>query len=184
MSTTRALRMLRRVTGLLLIGVALSAHPAVAYQEADELAALLISSGLFEANKEMALKTASTAVHQALRAHLDRQLSAAEVAGLNRAIETAWADVLPDSVWQDFFARLFTEQLPREDARELLNFYKTPLGVKALALSGVLARAGNKGGEELGRRQAAAFGRRFEEEVSKQLPELKREIDSRPKRQQ
>ena len=63
------------------------------------------------------------------------------------------------------------------EMRELLAFYRTPLGAKALKLSGILTREGAEAGERLVKSREKAFSERFASEFARTLPSLSSELE-------
>jgi hypothetical protein len=158
------------------------AQPDAPYPEAAELAGLVLDSGMFDVAMEAALKPAMAPITLALEHQLRRKLAPEEGATLARILEQALRDTFPRPLWAELYARVLAGKVPRGDARELLRFYRTPLGRKALALSAVLSREGAAAGEELARSRAHEFGQRFTGELARQMPALRRELEDGERR--
>jgi hypothetical protein len=86
-------------------------------------------------------------------------------------------EVAPQQEWENLYASLISRHFSGAEMRELADFYHTPLGAKALRLSGVMVTEGAAAGERLMKAREKEFGARFGAEFSREFPALSREIE-------
>ena len=145
--------------------------------EAHELARLVLSSGMFEIVIDTAGDTAMTVVAAAMEGRLRRSLSADERSKLRGVFIQAFKDTFPWQLWEDLYARVFSQHATPSDITDFLTFYQTPLGRRALSLSVILTKEGAKAGRSLVQSRQQEFNRTFTEQISKGMPALKAELD-------
>jgi hypothetical protein len=167
---------------LLLLLLAAVASPLACAQErsfpeAHELARLILSSGMFEAVIQTAGDAATTVVTVAIEGRLRRSLSADEQSTLRRLLIQTTKETVPWDVWEELYARLYSKHASPQEIRDILAFYKTPLGRRALSLSLILTTEGMEAGRGLAKSREKDFERRFTDEFGKTMPELKAELE-------
>jgi hypothetical protein len=145
--------------------------------EARELARFILSSGLFEIVIDKAGDAAATLVTAAVGGRLRRSLSADESSKLRILVIQATKDTFPWELWEDMYARLYSKHASPTEIADVLAFYKTPLGRRALSLSVILTTEGAEAGRRLAQSREKEFEKRFLDEFSKTMPELKAEIE-------
>lgn len=159
----------------------LEAQGAVApadYPEARELARLVFDSGLYDVVLQTALKAGFAPVRATVETRLRRTLSVDEADALQAIFANAFRTVIPSVVLEELSARTFAANVSQQDAQEILRFYRSPAGAKALSLNALLARENAAASEELGRTRAPEFVRLFAAEMARRMPALIRELEA------
>ncbi|HKB26306.1 MAG TPA: DUF2059 domain-containing protein [Methylomirabilota bacterium] len=165
---------------LVLALVLLSGSPAAAQgepPEARELARLIFTSGTFDAIMVQAGKIGSQVIKAALEGRVRRPLTEDETGRLQTLFTRLMKEVAPQQEWENLYASLISRHFSGAEMRELADFYHTPLGAKALRLSGVMVTEGAAAGERLMKAREKEFGARFGAEFSREFPALSREIE-------
>ena len=173
---------LRRASVIVALIVATLVSLPVCAQEsstpdAHELARLILTSGMFESVLDTASDSAMTVVTAAMEGRLRRSLSADERSKLRGLLIQAFKDTFPLQLWEDLYARLLLQHAAPSEIKDLLAFYQTPRGRRALSLSVILATEGGVAGRKLAQSREKEFTRTFMEHFSKAMPELKAELD-------
>jgi hypothetical protein len=104
--------------------------------EAMELASLVFSAGQFDLLVTQAGKAGTVPMKAALEWRLGRQLTEDESRRLSEVFLRTFKDTFPQSEYEAHFAGLFVRYYSAEDLKELVAFYRTPLGLKTLRFSG------------------------------------------------
>src|SRR5215831_21174366 len=176
----RTVRAMVMVCNCLFILAAIAAPLTCAQErpspEAHELARHILSSGLFDAGSSQAASVSTAPVIVALQDRLKRSLSDEERSQLRSLMIQVMKDTLPWDVWEDLYADLYTKHASPTEITELLAFYKTPLGRRALSLSVILAIQGGDAGRTLGKSHENEFRNRFMDAFGKTMPALKAEL--------
>ena len=145
--------------------------------EAHELARLILSSGTFEAVMTQAGSAATIVVIAAVEGRLRRSLSADERSELRTLLTQVTKDTLPWDLWEALYAGLYSKYASPAEITELLAFYKTPLGRRALSLNVILTTAGAEAGRNLAKSREQEFQTRFMDALAKTMPGLKAELE-------
>ncbi len=151
--------------------------PTADRPEARELARLMFTSGLFDAVMFQAVRAATTVVKTGLEGRIRRELGEDEGRMLEGVLARTFAGVFPQPEWEELYAGLMAKHFSDGEMRELLGFYRTPLGAKALKLSDILTREGAEAGERLVKSREKAFAERFASEFARALPSLSSELE-------
>jgi len=173
---------LRRVAVIAILVIeTLSALPVGAQDrstpEAHELARLILSSGLFDVVVAQSGGVATGPVIIAIQDRLRRPLSTDERSQLRNVVTQALKDTLPWDAWEGVYADLYSKNASAAEIAELLAFYKTPLGRRALSLSVILATQAAEAGGALAKSHEKEFITRFMDVFGKTMPGLKAELD-------
>ena len=91
-------------------------------------------------------------------------------------------EAAPKPEWEMLYGTLIARHFSRDEMRDLAAFYRTPLGAKALRLSGVLVTEGAAAGERLMKSREREFGEGFGAEFSREFPAPSREIERQQQR--
>lgn len=142
----------------------------VARSEAHEYVRLIFGAGFQDVLMAQMTKMVTTSVKTGLEAQLTRKLSSVEEGKLRRVVDRVVREVYPPSMWENEVVRLVEKYYSEDEVRELLRFYRTPLGAKSVRLAGPLAAEGAAVGERLAKSKEAQFLRRFQEELRKEFP--------------
>jgi len=145
--------------------------------EAHELAGLILSSGMFDALMAQAGLTAAAPIITVIEGHLRRSLSDDERSQLRSIVTQVMKDTLPWAAWEGLYAHLYSKHASPTEITELLAFYKTPLGRRALSLGVILAIQGGDAGRTLGKSHENEFRNRFMDAFGKTMPALKAELE-------
>ncbi len=160
--------------GLLLVSVI----PARGYSEQAsvsplrDLVKVVFTSGLFDAGLSRAATADTSAVRAQLEKQLRRPLTEDEGGRLQRLVTHTLLEVFPRSLWEETYVDVLSKHVSVEDARELLAFYGTPLGQKALRLAGILAAEADEASRRILKARENEFRQRFIAEFQKEFPAL------------
>ena len=145
--------------------------------EAHDLARLVLSSGTFEAVIDTASDVSTIFVTAMMEGRLRRSLSPNERSKLRGLLIQATKDTFPRELWEDLYARLYSKHATSSEIKDVLTFYRTPLGRRALSLSVILITEGGVASRSLAQSREKEFSRTFMEQFSKAMPGLKAELD-------
>ena len=81
-------------------------------------------------------------------------------------------EIFPRSLWEDTYVDVSSKHVSVDDARELLAFYGTPPGQKALRLAGILAAEADDATQRILKARENEFRQRFTAEFQKEFPDL------------
>jgi len=137
-----------------------------------ELVKVVVTSGLFDVGLSRASKADTSAVRAQLEKQLGRPLSQAEGERLQTLVSRVLLEVFPRSFWEDTYVDVLSKHVSVEDARELLGFYRTSLGQKALRLAVTLAAEADDASQRILKARENEFRQRFIAEFQKEFPEL------------
>lgn len=136
---------------------------------AREVVQLVLKHGAFETMMEEAADTAMDVMRVGFQAELGRELTYSENAKIRTAFRRAMSTVYPQKVWEDAVVPLYMKYFDAAEMEQVLEFYKTPLGLKMLVLTPRLQQEGAQAGRDLVRTRETEFLRRFEYEIRKEL---------------
>ena len=127
--------------------------------EAHELARLILSSaGSFDAALAQAGRQITAIVVPAVEGRLRRPLSV--------------------DLWVDLYARLYSKHASPAEITDMLTFYNTPVGRRALSLSVIVITESAEAGFNLfTKSREQELQKRFSDALSKTMPGLKAELD-------
>jgi hypothetical protein len=137
-----------------------------------ELVKVVFASGLFDVGLSRASKADTAAVRTQLEQQLGRQLTEDEGGRLQQLVTRVLLEVFPQSFWEDTYVGLLPKHVSVENARELLAFYTTPLGQKALRLSVLLTAEAEDASQRVLKARENEFSQRFTAEFQKEFPKL------------
>ncbi len=151
-------------------------------REAYELARLIFTSGTFDALMQQAGKIGSQVVRAGIEGRVQRQLTEDEASRLQGLFTRLMKEAAPQRDWETLYATLISRHFSADEMREMAAFYRTPLGAKALRLSGVMTTEGAAAGEQLMKSRQHQLGQRFDAEFTREFPALSREMERKPSR--
>ena len=100
---------------------------------------------------------------------LGRPVSPAEERKLVDVIRRTFAGVFPTALFEDQLVSVYAKHLSEAEAKELLRFYATPVGSKAIRLAAVLTREGAAIGQRLAQSRQAEFAQRLRDELAREF---------------
>ena len=107
-----------------------------------------------------------------LEKRLGRSLSADEQGRLVQVAGRVMRDAASDQAMAEIYVDLYAEHFTEAELREILRFYQTGTGEKALRLSGQLAREGGERAQRMVTAREPEIRARFEAEFQRAFPEL------------
>lgn len=150
--------------------------------EARDLARLVFTSGTFEAIMTQAGKIGSQVVRAGIEGRVQRQFTEDEASRLQGLFTRLMKEAAPQQDWEILYATLISRHFSADEMRDMAAFYRTPLGAKALRLSGVMTTEGATAGEQLMKSRQHVLGQRFDAEFTREFPALAREMERKPPR--
>src|SRR6266478_2534381 len=97
----------------------------------------------------------------ALERQLRRPVSPAEERKLIDVVRRTFAGVFPTALFEDGLVSAYAKHFTEADARELVRFYRTPIGSKAIRVAAVLTGEGAAIGQRLAQSRQAEFAQRL-----------------------
>ncbi len=144
-----------------------------------ELVKVVFTSGLFDVGLSRASKADTSAVRAQLEKQLGRQLTEDEGGRLQRLVTRVLLEVFPQSFWEDTYVDMLPKHVSVENARELLAFYRTPLGQKTLRLAVLLTAEADDASQRVLKARENEFRQRFIAEFQKEFPALRAGVSAR-----
>ena len=171
---------------ILWLAVGLSASTQTAAQsespEARELASLTLSSGPFERLVTQLGMAGMPPVKAALEGNLGRQLTEDESKRLSELFIRIVKDTIHQSEFEAHFAGLFVRYYSPQELKELVAFYRTPLGLKALRFTSVTTAETNAWFHQLSVARQREIAERFKAEFAREFPALSRELEQKQRK--
>jgi hypothetical protein len=143
--------------------------------EARELASLTFSSDRFDLFLTQAARVGTFPIKAALEGRLGRQLTEDESRRLSEVFLRIFKDTIHQSEVEAHFAGLFVRYYSAEELKELVAFYRTPLGLKTLRFSSFTAAESNAWFHQVTATRKREFAERFNAEFAREFPALNRE---------
>ncbi len=147
-----------------------------------ELVKVVFTSGMFDVGLSRASKADTSAVRAQLEKQLGRPLTDDEGGRLQKLVTRVLLEVFPQSFWEDTYADMLPKHISVENARELLAFYRTPLGQKTLRLAVLLTAEADDASQRVLKARETEFRQRFIAEFQKAFPELRAGLSAQPSR--
>jgi len=104
-----------------------------------------------------------------LERQLKRPVSPEEEQKLVDVIRRTFVGVFPSALFEKELIEVYAKHFNEAEAEELLRFYRTPVGTKAIQLSAVLAGEGAVIGQRLAKSREAEFAQRLREELAREF---------------
>ena len=149
---------------------------------ARELVGLFRAAGYYDDLFDMATKAGVPPITVAIEARLERQLTPAEREDIRASFGRAFLRTVPQAAWDDLYVDVVVRHVPLADLQELVRYYRSPAGVKALRLSRLLNTAGARAGEDLVKARQDQFVEHFFADLAASMPALKDELARVPRR--
>lgn len=105
----------------------------------------------------------------ALERRLGRPVSPAEERKLIDVVRRTFAGVFPTALFEDELVSAYARHFTEADAKELLRFYRTPIGSKAIRVAAVLTGEGAAIGQRLAESRQAEFAQRLRDELAREF---------------
>lgn len=138
--------------------------------EARDLASLIFSSGQFDLLVTQAARAGTVPMKAALEWRLGRQLTEDESRRLSEVFLRTFKDTFPQSEYEAHFADLFVRYYSAEDLKELVAFYRTPLGLKTLRFSAITMMETRAWVHQVIAARQREFAERFRAEFVREFP--------------
>jgi hypothetical protein len=153
-----------------------------ASSEAQELARLTFATGQFDQTLTQLAKVGVLPMKTVLEGRLGRQLTEDESRRLTEVFTRVFKEVIPQSEYEGNMAGQFSRYYSLQELRELLTFYRTPLGMKVLRFASTVTDENVRLVQWLvGSRQAELNGR-FNAEFAREFPKLSEELQRKQRR--
>jgi len=149
--------------------------------EAQELARLSLSSGQFDRIGTQAAKIGVLPIQKALEGRLERQLTEDESRRLTEMFTRVFKEAIPQSELESNLAGEFDRYYTPQELTELLAFYRTPLGMKALRFTSTVADENALFAQRLTATRKEQFIERFNAEFAREFPKLSEEMQRKQK---
>jgi len=149
--------------------------------EAQELARLSLSSGQFDQIGTQAAKVGVPPVQKAIEDRLGRKLTEDEFRRLSAVFTRVFKEALPQSEFADNLAGEFDRYYSPQELTELLAFYRTPLGMKALRFASTVAEESALFAQRLTATRKDQLIERFNAEFAREFPTLGEELQRKQK---
>jgi len=144
--------------------------------EAQELARLSFASGQFDQIITQAAKVGVLPVKTAIEGRLGRQLSEDELRRLTEVFTRVFKEGIPQSDYEDNLAGQLSRYYSLQELRELVTFYRTPLGMKALRFTSAVRDDNALMVQRLMASRQAQLIERFNAEFAREFPKLSEEL--------
>ena len=145
--------------------------------EARELASLTSSSDRFDLFLTQAARVGTFPIKAALEGRLGRQLTEDESRRLSEVFLRTFKDTIHQSEYEAHFAGLFVRYYSAEDLKELVAFYRTSLGLKALRFSSITMMETSAWFHQVTAARQHEFAERFKAEFAREFPALSPELE-------
>lgn len=144
--------------------------------EAQELARLSFSAGQFDQIATQAGKLGVVPLKAVIEGRLGRQLTADELRRLTEVFTRVFKEAIAQSEYEDGLAGQFSRYYSSQELRELLAFYRTPLGMKALRFGSTAMEESTLMVQRLMATRQAELIERFNAEFAREFPKLSEEL--------
>src|SRR5437016_6726115 len=135
-------------------------------QAIRELVHMATGSDLTDAMLQQIAQALVPGLKPALERRLRRPVSPAEERKLIDVVRRTFAGVFPTALFEDELVSAYAKHFTEADAKELLRFYRTPIGSKAIRVAAVLTREGAAIGQRLAQSRQAEFAQRLRDELA------------------
>jgi len=149
--------------------------------EAQELARLNLSSGQFDQIGTQAAKIGVLLVQKSLEDRSGRKLTEDELRRLTEVFTRVFKEAIAQSEFEDNLAGAFDRYYSPQELVELLAFYRTPLGMKALRFTSTVAEENALFAQRLTAIRKDQLNERFNAEFAREFPKLSEELQRKQK---
>ena len=134
-----------------------------------ELVHMAAGSGVTDAMFQPVAQALVPGLKPGLERQLKRPVSPEEEQKLVDVIRRTFVGVFPSALFEKELIEVYAKHFNEAEAEELLRFYRTPVGTKAIQLSAVLAGEGAVIGQRLAKSREAEFAQRLREELAREF---------------
>jgi hypothetical protein len=177
---------LRTSVAILLLVVAPLAPASTAAQsespEARELASLTRPSSVLDGVYVHAAKTGTVPIKTGLEGSLGRELTEEESRRLEEIFLRVAKETMPPSDFEAEYVDLLGRYYSVQEMKDLVAFYRTPLGAKVLRFSSVSNEANSAGIHRMMAARQREFVERFTAEFTREFPALNLELERKRRR--
>ena len=138
-------------------------------QAIRELVHMVTGSDLTDAMLQQIAQALVPGLKPALERRLRRPVSPAEERKLIDVVRRTFAGVFPTALFEDELVSAYAKHFTEADAKELLRFYRTPIGSKAIRVAAVLTGEGAAIGQRLAQSRQAEFAQRLRDELAREF---------------
>src|SRR6266571_4262371 len=138
-------------------------------QAIRELVHMATGSDLTDAMLQQIAQALVPGLKPALERRLRRPVSPAEERKLIDVVRRTFAGVFPTALFEDELVSAYAKHFTEADAKELLRFYRTPIGSKAIRVAAVLTGEGAAIGQRLAQSRQAEFAQRLRDELAREF---------------
>jgi hypothetical protein len=149
--------------------------------EARELASLTFSSAALDVVYVQAAKTGTLPIKTGLEGSLGRQLTEDESRRLEEIFLRVAKETMPRSDFEAQYVEFLARYYSVQEMKDLVAFYRTPLGLKVLRFSSVSNEESSIQRMMAGRQRE--FVERLTAEFAREFPALNRELERKQRRQ-
>lgn len=139
-------------------------------ETARELVRVAFSTQMFDAMVKQAARAGVTMVKTNMEARTGRPMTTAEQEKVSSAFQRSFRKVFPQAEWETLMSEIIARHFTEDDLREVLGFYRTPVGAKVMRLNTVVSQDGASAGERFIRTREQEFNRVFQEELRQEFP--------------
>jgi len=134
-----------------------------------ELVHMAAGSGVTDAMFQPVAQALVPGLKPGLERQLKRPVSPEEEQKLVDVIRRTFVGVFPSALFEKELIEVYAKHFNEAEAEELLRFYRTPVGTKAIQLSAVLTGEGAVIGQRLAKSREAEFAQRLREELAREF---------------
>jgi len=130
----------------------------------------LLTGESFELVMTQAMRTLMPIAKTVAERELKRELTPQEETAIAVAFRRSFEQVYPRTLWEEESALILTSHLNEAELAELLQFYRSPLGRKLLAMNAPLMQTG----ERIFKSREQQFGQHLMGELTRELQRVPR----------
>src|SRR5712692_6760250 len=134
-----------------------------------ELVHMAAGSGVTDAMFQPVAQALVPGLKPGLERQLKRPVSAEEERQLVDVLRRTFVGVFPSALFEKELIEVYAKHFNEAEAEELLRFYRTSVGSKAIGLTAVLAGEGAVIGQRLAKSREAEFAQRLREELAREF---------------
>ena len=149
----------------LLLGAAAAQSPRPESPAAARELGRMLTGDSFELVLTQAMRALVPFTRSMAERELKRPLTEAEEAALTTAFRRSFEQTYPRTLWEDETAQILARSFSEPELGELLQFYRSPVGQRLLALNSSLMLAG----ERIFKSREAEFGQSLMGELAREL---------------
>jgi len=145
--------------------------------DARELASLTLSPDASDSVITQAAKGGALPVKAVLEGRLGRRLTEDESTRLNEVFLRVFKETIPLSAYEAMFVDLFARYYSPQELKDLVAFYRSPLGMKTLRFSSVSREESSAWIKRTMAGHEREFVERLNAEFAREFPALNQELE-------